>query len=90
MSRVTRALAGALGSAWASARREPDRWLLGGAALLLAASFLGPGIRVEQALFEHVVVLDVTQSMNVQDQELAGRPTKAQLVTSDGQSHGVT
>jgi mxaL protein len=42
--------------------------------LALAASFLEPGLRIEQPLFEHVVVLDITQSMNVQDQELAGRP----------------
>lgn len=57
-----------------SMRREADRWLLAGAALALGACFLKPGVQLEQPLFEHVVVLDVTQSMNVTDQEMAGRP----------------
>lgn len=63
-----------LAGAWASARSDRDRWLLGGAALVLAASFLEPGVQMEQPLFEHVVVIDVTQSMNVADQHLAGGP----------------
>jgi mxaL protein len=53
---------------------DPDRWLLGGAALALSASLWNPGVRIEQPLFEHVVMLDVTQSMNVLDQEIAGQP----------------
>ncbi|MGM9491352.1 MxaL protein [Ideonella sp. YS5] len=57
-----------------SARREADRWQLGAAALALAACFLKPGVEVEQSLFEHVIVLDVTQSMNVQDEFVQGRP----------------
>lgn len=55
-------------------RRDPGRWLLGAAALSLAATFLRPGLTLERPLFEHVVVFDVTQSMNVTDQTLAGRP----------------
>ena len=31
-------------------------------------------MQIEQPLFEHVVVLDVTQSMNVADQDAAGQP----------------
>jgi mxaL protein len=58
----------------ASLRRDADRWLLGGAALALAATFLRPGLNVDQPLFEHVVVFDVTQSMNVEDEQLDGKP----------------
>ena len=54
--------------------RSPDRLLLGGAALALAASVWGPGVAVQCALFDHVVVLDVTQSMNVRDTVLDGKP----------------
>ena len=55
----------------ASWRQHRDRWLLGAAALALAASFLDPGFMMERARFEHVIVLDVTQSMNVADAPLA-------------------
>ncbi len=48
-----------------------DRWLLGAAALALAASFLNPGLMMARARFEHVIVLDVTQSMNVTDAPMA-------------------
>jgi mxaL protein len=58
----------------ASARRDIDRWLLGAAALALLGSFLNPRLEFERALFEHVIVLDVTQSMNVQDEFIDGRP----------------
>jgi len=51
-----------------------DRWLLGAAALLLAGGFLDPGVMLARPSFEHVVVLDVTQSMNVTDVQLDGKP----------------
>ena len=62
--------------AWlrASWRGRRDAWLLALAALALAATFLNPGLRIERRLFEHVVVLDITQSMNVTDEVLAGKP----------------
>ena len=44
------------------------------AALLLAAGFFQPTLPWKRSLFEHVVVIDVTQSMNVQDQQIDGRP----------------
>ncbi|WP_298832699.1 VWA domain-containing protein [uncultured Piscinibacter sp.] len=44
------------------------------AALLLAAGFLQPTLPWKRSLFEHVVVIDITQSMNVQDQQVDGRP----------------
>jgi mxaL protein len=44
------------------------------AALLLAATFLHPGLTLNRARFDHVIVLDVTQSMNVADRRLAGQP----------------
>lgn len=58
----------------ASWRHDRDRWLLAGAALALAATFLQPSLPRERSLFEHVVVLDITQSMNVTDQTLDGKP----------------
>jgi len=51
-----------------------DRWLLSFAALALAAGLLDPGMMMERELFDHVIVLDVTQSMNVADEQLDGRP----------------
>ena len=51
-----------------------DRLLLAGAALALAASVWGPSLAVQRALFDHVVVLDVSQSMNVRDTLLDGKP----------------
>lgn len=44
------------------------------AAGLLAATFASPGLQLARPRFEHVVVFDVTQSMNVPDELLAGRP----------------
>jgi mxaL protein len=51
-----------------------DRWLLIAAALALAVGLLDPGVMMERALFEHVIVLDVTQSMNVTDERVDGQP----------------
>lgn len=45
-----------------------------GAALALAVSLLNPQVMLKRTLFEHVVVLDVTQSMNVTDTLIDGRP----------------
>ncbi len=58
----------------ASWRNGRDRWLLGAAALALVASFLNPGVMMERARFEQVIVLDITQSMNVADVQIDGRP----------------
>jgi mxaL protein len=60
-----------LKKAW---QRDRRRHVLAGAALALAATFTGPGFQLERPRFEHVVVFDVTQSMNVQDELLDGRP----------------
>ena len=49
------------------------KWLLLAAALALAATFTRPTWPLERARFEHVVVLDVTQSMTVQDEVWQGR-----------------
>ncbi|HKW82809.1 MAG TPA: VWA domain-containing protein, partial [Burkholderiaceae bacterium] len=61
---------------WAAAswRMQADRWLLLGAACALAACLVNPGWPVERARFDHVIVLDITQSMNVQDETLDGKP----------------
>jgi mxaL protein len=50
------------------------KWLLLAAALVLAATFARPTWMAERPRFEHVVVLDVTQSMNVQDEVFEGQP----------------
>lgn len=57
-----------------SLRGGRDRWLLAGAALALALCFLQPSLPLQRALFDHLVVLDVTQSMNVRDLLIAGKP----------------
>lgn len=63
---------------WASWRedwsRDRGRWALALAALLLAVGFLQPRMPWQRSLFEHVVVIDVTQSMNVQDEVVDGKP----------------
>lgn len=56
-------------------RADRRRWALLLAALALAATFLQPGVNLPRELFEHVVVIDVTQSMNVADQRLNGAST---------------
>jgi mxaL protein len=58
----------------ASWRLHGDRWLLGMAALGLAASFANPGLTMSRPRFDHVIVFDVTQSMNVTDVQLDGKP----------------
>lgn len=65
-----RRLARALRASW---RERRDAWLLAGAALALVATFFGPGVPVRRPVLDLVVVLDITQSMNVADQPLAGR-----------------
>jgi len=71
MSMNARALAGWAIASW---RTHAERWLLAGAAGVLAVCLLKPGWPVERARFDHVIVLDITQSMNVQDESLDGKP----------------
>lgn len=61
--------------AWlAKLRAHADAALLAAAAVLLALSLLGPSLPMQRALFDHIVVLDITQSMNVRDHMIDGRP----------------
>lgn len=53
---------------------DPRRVLLAGSALAIAATFVQPTLRLERPRAEMVVVLDVTQSMNVTDMLADGRP----------------
>jgi len=69
-------LLSALRRSW---RNDKDRWLLAAAALSLVASLLHPGWPMQQALFDQIVILDVTQSMNVEDQQLDGKPASRLL-----------
>lgn len=58
-----------LRATWAGDRR---RWLLGAATLALLSSFVHPGVTLNRPRYDHIVVFDVTQSMNVRDQQLDG------------------
>lgn len=53
---------------------QAQRGRLVAAALLLLACFFQPQWVLQRSLFDHVVVLDVTQSMNVPDQQWQGAP----------------
>jgi mxaL protein len=55
-------------------RRRSRLLLLAGAALALLATYTRPGITLDRPRFEHIVVLDVTQSMDVPDERLGDRP----------------
>ena len=55
-------------------RRLAPRLLLAAAAAALAAGLLHPPVTVQRDLFDHVVVLDITQSMNVADLRLNDKP----------------
>lgn len=48
--------------------------MLAAAALALAVCLFNPGWPVTRARFDHVIVLDITQSMNVEDETVDGRP----------------
>jgi mxaL protein len=48
--------------------------LLAGAALLLALALLGPRWPLPQPHWQHVVYIDITQSMNTRDMTVAGQP----------------
>ena len=57
--------------------------------LLLAVTFAQPAIRLQRPRFEMIVVLDVTQSMDVQDQELAGRPVSRLAFARQALRHAI-
>ncbi len=54
--------------------RLAPRLMLAAAAAALAVGLLHPSISVQRNLFDDVVVLDITQSMNVADLRLDGKP----------------
>jgi mxaL protein len=56
-----------LTAAWAAVAARRDALPIGLAALLLAATFLKPGLPVTRAQVDAVAVIDITQSMNVPD-----------------------
>ncbi|HKX93161.1 MAG TPA: vWA domain-containing protein [Methylibium sp.] len=57
---------------WAALRERRDALLMGLAALLLAATFVKPGLPVTRAQIDAVAVVDITQSMNVPDGAAGG------------------
>lgn len=60
--------------AGAALRRSGPRGLLAAAAALLLLSFVDPGLRWPQRQHDLLIVLDVTQSMEVADQQRDGQP----------------
>lgn len=60
---------------WAAvSQRHGDTLLLAGAALALAVALLRPVLPWKRHRVDQVVVIDITQSMNVPDQRLNGKP----------------
>ena len=51
-----------------------ERWLLLCAALALAATVAAPSAKLQQSVFDLIVVVDITQSMNTLDYALDGQP----------------
>jgi mxaL protein len=74
---------------WGGWRGDRERWWLVLAALALTTTFLQPGFPWKRSLFEHVIVLDVTQSMNVQDQSLDGRPASRLVFAKNALNHAL-
>jgi mxaL protein len=71
-----RARAPGLASRLAAGRGRLDMSLaavLAALALLLVALAM-PAVKIERDAFDHIVVFDLTQSMNVEDHEIDGRP----------------
>lgn len=63
------------GAAWRRLRSlSPRTALTGVAMLLLVAAMLGPRWATTHSAYDFVVVLDITQSMNVLDYEIDGKP----------------
>jgi mxaL protein len=58
-----------------------ERWLLLIAAVALAATVASPSAKLQQNVFDLLVVVDITQSMNTLDYELDGRPASRLVAT---------
>jgi mxaL protein len=65
---------GLLSRSLASLRLRKDALITLLAALLLAGALLSPGVPVTRPQVDAVAVIDITQSMNVPDQTLGGKP----------------
>lgn len=59
---------------WGRLRQRGEPLLLAAAALALGLCLFDPGITMQRPRYDEIVVLDVTQSMNVEDQQLDGKP----------------
>lgn len=54
--------------------RDPRLWLLAGATLLLAATFVLPQVALSRTSYDVLAIVDITGSMNVRDYSVSGRP----------------
>ena len=70
-----------------SFRRHPDAWVLSGATLALLVALLRPTVPVHERLINALLVIDITQSMNVVDgrwgDETVTRAEQARRAVSD-------
>lgn len=64
----------ALHAAWAALKSRRGALGLAAAALLLGATLFKPTLPLRRAQVDVVAVVDITQSMNVEDEQLDGRP----------------
>lgn len=55
-------------------RHHRDAALLGGAALLLLIALFRPTINMQRDIYSYMLVVDITQSMNVVDMKVDGKP----------------
>lgn len=55
-------------------KHHRDAGLLACSALLLLAAMLRPTVNMQRDIYSYLLVVDITQSMNVEDMELAGKP----------------
>ena len=76
---------------WAAvSQRHRDTLLLAGAALALAVAFLRPVLPWKRQLVDQVVVIDITQSMNVPDQRLNGKPVSRLVFAKHQLQHSLS
>jgi mxaL protein len=62
-------------------RHHRDLALLAGALLLLLAALFRPTVQVQRDIYTYLLVVDITQSMNTEDMQLAGKPASRIVYT---------
>ena len=60
-------------------RHRRDMSLLASALVLLIVALFNPSVPVKRNIYSYILVADITQSMNVVDTTLNGKPTSRQI-----------